>query len=150
MMNVRYLQYAKPFEAGRQSLDSNWLMCELDLVGLDRRRMQNCGKRPARARTASLRGETRENSVFHPAQLLLILAMIIRVGEDLTQRRKGARAQRRQPFFASLGLCVFAFLPVLAQDQADQIARARELLRQSREAIGETQAWEQLQTLSAS
>ena len=76
--------------------------------------------------------------------------MIIRVVEDLTQRRKVARAQRRQPFFASLGLCVFAFLPVLAQDQADQIARARELLRQSREAIGDAQAWEQLQTLSAS
>ena len=77
--------------------------------------------------------------------------MIIRVVQDLTQRRKGAKAQRGRPsFFATLCLCVFAFLPVPAQDQAEQIVRAQELLRQSREAIGNAQAWEQLQTVSAS
>ena len=73
------------------------------------------------------------------------------MARNLTQRRRDAEAQRRGvAFFAALGLCVFAFLPVVAQDQADQIARAQELLRQSREAIGSAQAWEQLQTLSAS
>jgi hypothetical protein len=45
---------------------------------------------------------------------------ILLVGEEaLTQRRKGAKAQRRQKyiiFFASLRLCAFAFKGQLSQD----------------------------------